>query len=114
MLTKRYNYYSSEREVIMNQVLKLLRIANGWSVTEMAEKLNVSQSFLSKVESGNKKPSRELVQKYSEVLKMKVSAIEFFDEERAENNMDYQELLLEILKKIVKRKERKNKENDII
>lgn len=96
----------------MNQVLKLLRIANGLSAKEMAEKLEISQPFLSKIESGSKKPSRVLIQKYSDTLKVKVSTIEFFDEERAGNNLDYQNLLLTILEKICNRKrktERRNK-----
>ena len=41
----------------------------------MAKKLNISQSFLSEIENEKKKPTLELLNKYSKVLKLKVSTI---------------------------------------
>ena len=41
----------------------------------MAKKLNISQSFLSEIENEKKKPTLELLNKYSKVLKIKVSTI---------------------------------------
>lgn len=59
----------------MGETLKLLRIFYGYKSVEMAKKLNISQSFLSEIENEKKKPTLELLNKYSKVLKIKVSTI---------------------------------------
>lgn len=93
----------------MNEVLKLLRIAKGYSINEVAEKLGKSQSFISKIENDVKKPSKELLEGYSKLFNIKTSSLEFFYREKTKNQMEYEEILLMILKKICKHKERKNK-----
>lgn len=95
----------------MNEVLRLLRIAKGYTVNEVAEKLGKTQSFISKIENGVKKPSDELLKGYSELFHIKVSSLEFFYKEKTEKQMEYEEILLMILKKIVARREKKNKTN---
>lgn len=59
----------------MGETLKLLRIFFGYKSVEMAEKLNISQSFLSEVENCKKNPTLELLNQYSKVLNIKVSTI---------------------------------------
>lgn len=93
----------------MNEVLKLLRIARGYSVSEMAEKLGKSQSFISKIELGKRTPSKELLQEYSKVLHISLKSIEFFNKEKTDNELEYEELLLIILQKICRRKAKNNK-----
>lgn len=96
----------------MNEVLKLLRIAKGYTVREVAYKLGKSQPFISAIESGKKKPSDELLKGYSELFHIKVSSLEFFYKEKTEKQMEYEEILLMILQKIVARREKKNKSNN--
>ena len=93
----------------MNEVLRLLRIAKGYSISEMAEKLGKSQPFISRIESGQKTPSDELLRKYSEVLHIKFSTIMFFFKEKNENELEYEELLLLILQKICNKRIKKSK-----
>ncbi len=88
----------------MNEVLKLLRIANNYKPKELADLLGVSQSFLSQLENGLKKPSNELLNKYSKIFKVRVSTLHFFAEEKEDKNLKYQQLLLMILKKICEKK----------
>lgn len=88
----------------MNEVLKLLRIANDYKLKELADLLDVSQPFLSQIESGVKKPSNELLGKYSKIFKVRVSVLQFFAEEKEEKNLKYQQLLLMILEKICEKK----------
>lgn len=84
----------------MENVYKLLRIANNKSVSELAGEIGVSPSYISEVENGKRLPSNALRKKYSETLGVKESTILYFDEESKEKNLGFQELLLLILKKV--------------
>lgn len=48
---------------------------------ELAERLGVSKSHVSEIENGNKSPSLDLIERYSEAFKIPVSSIMFFAEE---------------------------------
>ena len=93
----------------MNQVLKLLRVAKGYSISEVAEKLGISQPFISRIESGEKNPSDSLIQKYSELFNIKVKTLEVFAKKEKEENLEHEEVLLMILKRICKKREKKRK-----
>jgi transcriptional regulator with XRE-family HTH domain len=45
-----------------------------------AEKLGISKSHLSEIESGKKKPSLDLLEKYGQVFDVPLSSIMFFSE----------------------------------
>ncbi|PGB04329.1 helix-turn-helix domain-containing protein [Bacillus toyonensis] len=53
---------------ILSIRIKELRKERKWSQRELGEKVDVSESFVSKVESGKKQPSREVTAKFSEVF----------------------------------------------
>ncbi|MGG3523055.1 helix-turn-helix domain-containing protein [Bacillus pseudomycoides] len=53
---------------ILSIRIKELRKERKWSQKELGEKVDVSESFVSKVESGKKQPSREVTTKIAEVL----------------------------------------------
>lgn len=92
-----------EKKRGLGTVLQLLRIANDLSIKDLAQKLAVSPAYISEVESNHKKPSLDLISKYSEILGVKKSTIMYFDEEGAKYDYSYQRLLLTILEKITKR-----------
>ena len=46
----------------------------------LAEKLGISNSYLSEIESGKKTPTLEVIEKYSDVFNMPSSSILFFSE----------------------------------
>lgn len=48
---------------------------------ELADRLGVSKSHISEIENGNKSPSLDLIERYSEAFKIPVSSIMFFAEE---------------------------------
>ena len=87
----------------LGSVLKLLRIANNMSVKELAEKMDVSTTYITEVEANNKNPSLNTLTKYSIALGVSRSSILYFDEEGSKNGYNYQELLLKILQAIVKK-----------
>lgn len=65
---------------MLNEALRLIRVFHNLKQTETAEKLGVSQSFLSEIERGTKVPSLDLIQKYSEVFEIPASSILYFSE----------------------------------
>lgn len=65
---------------MLYRALKLLRRFHQLTQTELARRLDISNSYLSEIESGAKKPGIELLEKYAEVFKMPVSSILLFAE----------------------------------
>lgn len=84
----------------MNDIFRLLRIAKDLKIRELAEKMGISPSYISEVESGKKKPSLEMIEKYSTALDIPKSVIFYFVEQNVTKKYHYQELLLQILQKI--------------
>ena len=85
----------------MNDVFRLLRIAQDLSIKDFADLISVSPSYVSEIESGKKKPSFDMLSKYSKALGMRQADIMYLLEEKDEKNYGYQELLLNILQKMV-------------
>lgn len=65
---------------MLNEALRLIRVYHDLRQAEMAEKLGISKSYLSEIEKGHKKPSLDLVDKYSAVFDVPSSSILFFSE----------------------------------
>lgn len=65
---------------LLNRALKLIRTYHQFSQTELANKLEISNSYLCEIEKGVKTPGIDLLSKYSEVFKMPVSTILLFSE----------------------------------
>lgn len=86
----------------MGEILRLLRIANDFTMSELARELDVSQPYISQIESGKKKPSEELIDKYARALGVKKSIILYFDSEQKIHNYKFQHLLTLMLNKICK------------
>lgn len=65
---------------MLHRALKLLRRFHQLTQTDLARRLEISNSYLSEIESGVKKPGIEHLEKYAEVFKMPVSSILLFAE----------------------------------
>ncbi|MCM1285805.1 MAG: helix-turn-helix domain-containing protein [Acetobacter sp.] len=96
---------NSDNNTGLGNVLKLLRIAREMTTKELATKMDVSSTYISEVEANNKKPSLDMLSKYSKALDVNKSTILYFDEEREKNGYNYQKLLLRILQEIIKKDE---------
>lgn len=66
---------------MINEALKLLRLYCGFSQSEMAAKLGVSQSLVSDIESGKKSVTMDLLESYSGSVGIRMSQLLFFAEE---------------------------------
>ncbi len=65
----------------LGAALRSLRVFHDLSQTEAADKLNVSKSFLSEIESGKKEPTLPLLSRYAEVFSVPLSSLLFFAEQ---------------------------------
>jgi transcriptional regulator with XRE-family HTH domain len=65
---------------MVNKALRLIRIFNDLTQKELAEKLDLSKSYISEIESGKKTPTLKLLSSYSELFDIPVSSILFFSE----------------------------------
>lgn len=65
---------------MINRALKLLRTYHQLNQTQLADKLEVSNSYLCEIEKGAKSPGIDLLTKYSVIFKMPLSSILLFSE----------------------------------
>lgn len=65
---------------MLNEALKLVRLFHHLKQNELAEKLEISKSYLSEIEAGKKTPTLDLINKYSETFGLKPSSLLLFSE----------------------------------
>ena len=70
-----------ENKTMLSDALRIVRLYWGYSQSELAEILDVSQSMISEIESGSKSVSMDLLFRYSERLGIRLSQLLFFAEE---------------------------------
>lgn len=66
---------------MIHEALRLIRVYHDFKQFEAAERLGISKSHISEIEKGNKTPSLDLIERYSQEFRIPVSAIMFFAEE---------------------------------
>ena len=70
---------------MFDRALKLVRQYHRLNQVRMAEKLQISPSYLNEIERGKKTPSLELLNKYAEIAGIPVSSLMFLAEELRDN-----------------------------
>ena len=68
----------------MTSRLRLLRIKNGWSQSDLAERLGVSRQSVNAIESGRYDPSLPLAFKIANLFEQPIESI--FDDPAKENH----------------------------
>lgn len=88
---------------MLGNTLKRLRGIYGYSAKEMSELLGISNSYLSEIENGKKKVSMDLLERYSELLGLRVSTLVRFSEdyEDAELNSAGQKFITSLMSKVI-------------
>lgn len=88
---------------MLGNTLKRLRGIYGYSAKEMSELLGISSSYLSEIENGKKKVSMDLLERYSELLDLRVSTLVRFSEdyEDAELNNAGQKFITSLMSKVI-------------
>ncbi len=69
--------------MLLGKVLRHIRVFNNYSQTDLANKLKVSRSYMSEIESGIKVPTIEFLQKYSDFANIPLSNIILFAEQKS-------------------------------
>lgn len=83
---------------MLNNIVKYIRIANDMSTKEVAELMGVRASFISDLENGTRNITMSSLKKLAIAYNISVSQILFFDEQQEQNNMNYRQTLIMILK----------------
>ncbi|MCT2560054.1 helix-turn-helix domain-containing protein [Tsuneonella sp. YG55] len=65
---------------MLGEALRLIRVYHDLKQKQVAERLDISTSYLSEIEKGHKTPTLEVIQRYSDVFGLPVSSIMFFAE----------------------------------
>ncbi|MBU2041667.1 MAG: helix-turn-helix domain-containing protein [Alphaproteobacteria bacterium] len=65
---------------MLSEALRLMRVFHDLKQQDLADKLDISKSHLSEIESGKKVPSLDLIGRYSDVFGVPASSILFFGE----------------------------------
>lgn len=86
---------------MLHRALRLMRVFHDLSQKDLAEKLDISKSYLSEIESGKKQPTLLLLDRYSEAFDIPVSSIMFFSEHIGEKP-SHKKLKTAISSKILK------------
>ena len=66
---------------MQHEALRLVRVFHDLNQTTLAERLQISKSYLSEIESGKKQVTLELLQKYADTFGMPLSSLFFFAEQ---------------------------------
>src|SRR5437879_1833941 len=75
-----------KEDQMLNEALRLIRVYHDMNQSKAAEKLGISNSYLSEIEKGHKKPTLELVERYASLFKIPASSIMFFAENMGTND----------------------------
>ena len=65
---------------MLNKTLALVRTFHNLNKTQLADKVGISKSYVSEIESGDKKVTLEILEKYSSAFGIPVSSLMLFDE----------------------------------
>jgi transcriptional regulator with XRE-family HTH domain len=92
----------SKGDLLLNRALKLLRTYHQFSQTDLAKKLDISNSYLCEIEKGVKTPGMDMLAKYSEIFKMPISTILLFSEKIESRHKSHEKLRVAAADKVLR------------
>jgi transcriptional regulator with XRE-family HTH domain len=66
---------------MIGEAIKIIRVFNGMTQQELAKTLDISDSYLSQIESGKRTPTLETMSAISKTFRIPVSSLMFFSEQ---------------------------------
>jgi transcriptional regulator with XRE-family HTH domain len=76
--------------LMLSEALRLIRVFHDVKQNELARRLEISNSYLSEIENGNKVPSVEIIGKYASEFQIPPSSILFFSEQLSEPSLGHE------------------------
>lgn len=73
---------------MQHEALRLVRVFHDLNQTSLAERVGISRSYLSEIESGKKPVTLELLEKYATTFNMPLSSLLFFAEHVDDSNVE--------------------------
>ncbi|MCR1960192.1 XRE family transcriptional regulator [Thomasclavelia cocleata] len=86
-------------------IYKILRNCYGYTVNDVAERLDVTQQHVNAIERGAKQPSDSLIKKMCDLYKIDEATLCYFLNTTNKRRYNYQQLMLKILMKICRNKD---------
>jgi transcriptional regulator with XRE-family HTH domain len=86
---------------MIGEALRTMRVFHDMTQKDLAEKLEISKSHLSEIESGKKTPTLALLERYSHVFNIPTSSILFFSENMDEDNVPLEKARVMVSSKIL-------------
>lgn len=85
---------------MINEAFRLLRVFGDIKAKELAIKVGISPNYLSEIESGKKKPTLKIIEKYCEVFNLRTSQVLSLSEEleKIKDRRDIAKKLVTLLK----------------
>jgi transcriptional regulator with XRE-family HTH domain len=65
---------------MLGDALRCIRVFHDLNQSTAAKRLGISRSYLSEIESGDKEPTLQLIQRYAAIFQLPASSILFFSE----------------------------------
>lgn len=93
-----------KNESKLPELLRLLRLINDLSLVELSEKIQLSKTYISNLESGQRNISEDVLYKYSKYFKIPIKTLRFFEKTSNDNKCKTQEMLILLLSKTYKGK----------
>lgn len=78
--------YKGKATGMNHRALKLIRQYHRLTQADLAKQLELSKSFVSELENGNRKPSLEVLEKYANYFRLPLSSLMLFSEELGSDN----------------------------
>jgi transcriptional regulator with XRE-family HTH domain len=66
---------------MIGEAIKIIRVFNSLTQQELAKNLNISDSYLSQIESGKRTPTLDTIKAVSRMFGIPVSSLMFFSEQ---------------------------------
>lgn len=86
---------------MLNEALRLVRVFHDLNQSQLADKLDISRSYLSEIESGKKAPTIELLEKYAACFQIPASSLLFFSEHLTDDDFA-EKARVSVARKIIK------------
>lgn len=81
----KYERMLKENMKLFNEVLKTLRVINGYNGKDLSKELGMSPSYVTLVEMGKRKPNLKMLERYCTVFNLDLATLFYLESEFSRN-----------------------------